>query len=117
MNLKSIVSPGNAKMNHQLQQEAPYLQLNHLYFLEKLLFSLFISNKCIFKKLYVQVSILSFYLRRYEMSSAFDLENLYQYILGNELRMHNVKMNHFPTIETFLFFKLFIIMTKIISAK
>lgn len=44
-------------MNHQLQQEAPYLQLNHLYFLEKLLFSLFISNKCIFKKLYVQVSI------------------------------------------------------------
>lgn len=102
MNLKSIVSPGNAKMNHQLQQEAPYLQLNHLYFLEKLLFSLFISNKCIFKKLYVQVSIQSFYLRRYEMSSAFDLENLYQYILGNELRTHNVKMNHFTTIETFL---------------
>lgn len=51
------------------------------------------------------------------MSSAFDLENLYQYILGNELRTHNVKMNHFTTIETFLFFKLFIIMTKIISAK
>lgn len=50
LNLKSIVSPGNAKKNHQLQQEAPYLQLNHLYFLEKLLFSLFISNKCIFKK-------------------------------------------------------------------
>lgn len=44
-------------MNQQLQQEAPYLQLNRLYFLEKLLFSLFISNKCIYKKLYVQVSI------------------------------------------------------------
>lgn len=113
LNLKSIVSPGNAKMNHQLQQEAPYLQLNHLFFLEKLLFSLFISNKYFLKK----TVCTSIYLKRYEMSSAFNLENLYQYILGNELRTHNVKMNHFPTIETFLFFKLFIIMTKIISAK